>query len=352
MSSPSSNPSTPIAPPKQRSLVGLVVKGVIALAISILTLWWAFHDVDLDHVAKNLGNTSIAVIALYVVAMVVMHLARVVRFGLLVAPLGTASRRTIFSAVSVGLPASFFLPLRLGELVRPVMLSRAGTPFAGVMAAVVVERIADGLFNVGMFFVLLSTLPSHTIAGEVRGLSQLALVGFGGGLIFLVAAYFFRQPVLSLLRKVVSPISANLAEKLVHLTETFVDGLAALGSGRRLFSFLFLTAFFWLLNGAATWMLAASYVEGLDFMAGFFSIACTVFAVMIPAGPAFAGTMEAGFRLGLTPYGVAAGEAAVVAIAAHALHLFLMASFAGAGFLAAEPADRSSATGAGSAADD
>lgn len=327
--------STEGAPPK-RSFVGLAIKGVVALAISVVTLWWAFHDVDLDHVGKNLGNTSVGVIVLYVVMMVILHLARVVRFGLLVSPLGTASRRSIFSAVSVGLPASFFLPLRLGELVRPVMLSRAGTPFAGAMAAVVVERIADGLFNVGMFFILLTTLPEEAIASEIRGLSKLALVGFGGGLIFLVAAYFARQPVLALLRKVLSPISTGLADKVVKLTETFVDGLAALGSAPRLFSFLFLTAFFWLLNGATTWMLAASYVEGLDFMAGFFAIACTVFAVMIPAGPAFAGTMEAGFRIGLTPYGVDAAEAAVVAIAAHALHLVLMAAFAGAGLLAAE----------------
>jgi uncharacterized membrane protein YbhN (UPF0104 family) len=210
------------------------------------------------------------------------------------------------------------------------------------MAAVAVERIADGLFNVGLFFMLLSTLPSEAIPTEVRHLSRVALVGFGGGLIFLIAAYFARGPVLAILRKLVSPLSEKLADKLIYLTNTFIDGLAALGSTSRFLGFIFLTAFFWLANGVTTWMLASSYTGDLPLAAGSFAICATVFAVMIPAGPAFAGTMEAGFRLGLTPYGVTASEAAVVAIAAHAIHLVLMAGFAGAGMLASDAQSRSS----------
>jgi glycosyltransferase 2 family protein len=319
-----------------KSRATLAIKGAIAVIVSALTGWWAFHDVDLAHVGRNLGNTTAPVLALYVLAQVVMHLSRVVRFGLLVQPLGRVTPRAIFAAVSVGLPASFFLPLRLGELVRPVMLTRSGVPFAGAFAAVAVERIADGLFNVGLFFLLLGTLPSDAIPAEARQMSWVALVGFGGGLIFLIAAYFARAPVLALLDKLVSPLSPTLAQKLIRLTTTFVDGLAALGSRARFFGFLFLTAFFWLLNGAATWLLANSYAGELPFSSGSFVICATVFAVMVPAGPAFVGTMELGFRLGLTPYGVGASEAAVIAVAAHAIHLVLMALFAGAGFLAAE----------------
>jgi uncharacterized protein (TIRG00374 family) len=319
-----------------KSRASLAIKSAAAIVISALTLWWAFHDVDLAHVAANLGNTTFSVLALYVLANCVMHLARVVRFGLLVKPLGKVSNRAIFAAVSVGLPASFFLPLRLGELVRPAMLARNGVPFAGSIAAVAVERIADGLFNVGLFFLILSTLPSDSIPGEVQSLSRIALVIFGGGLIFLIAAAFARAPVLAFLRRMFSPISPKLADKVVYLTSTFIDGLAALGSTSRLFGFIFLTAFFWLFNGVMTWVLATSYAGDLPLSSGWFTICATVFAVMIPAGPAFAGTMEAGYRLGLTPYGVSSSEAAVIAIAAHAIHLVLMAGFAGAGMLAAE----------------
>jgi uncharacterized membrane protein YbhN (UPF0104 family) len=323
---------------ERRSTVALIVKAIVAIGVSVVTLGWAFHDVDLGHVKANLGNTTAGALALYAGAHCVLHLSRVVRFALLI-PKGVGPR-SIFAAVSVGLPAAFFLPLRLGELVRPAMLSRVGVPFAGAMAAVAVERIADGLFNVGLFFLLLGTLPADAIPGEVRALSQLALGGFGGGLLFLVAAYFARQPVLGLLEKIVSPISKALATKLVHLTSTFLDGLTAVGTAPRFLAFLGLTAFFWLSNGVATWILASSYVGTLPLAAGSFAICTTVFAVMIPAGPAFAGTLEAGFRLGLTPYGVASSETAVIALASHAVHLVMMAAFAGAGLLAAEPGQR------------
>ena len=319
-----------------------MIKGVIALIVSAVTLWWAFHDVDLGHVKDNLGNTSIGVLVIYILVQISMHLVRVVRFGLLVAPLGPVTNRGIFSAVCVGIPASFFLPLRLGELVRPAMLARSGISFAGGMAAVAAERIADGVFNVGLFFVLVSTLPSDAIPDDARKLSYIALAGFGGGLIFLVAAYFAEARVARLLRIILTPISEGLAEKIIGITHNFISGLSALGSLPRFLLFLFLTALFWLTNGAITWYLAESYVDGLAFWAGPFAISATVFAVMIPAGPAFAGTMEAGFRLGLTPYGVTAGSAAVVAICAHAIHLLLMGAFAGAGLLAAE--DRAKAS--------
>ena len=42
----------------------------------------------------------------------------------------------LFSAASVGIPAAMFLPLRLGELVRPAMIARAGVPFPGAQAEV------------------------------------------------------------------------------------------------------------------------------------------------------------------------------------------------------------------------
>src|SRR5687768_7535043 len=243
-----------------RSRAGFAIKGAIAIIISAITLWWAFHDVDLEHVGANLGNTTLPVLLMYVAANVVMHLSRVLRFGFLVKSIGKVSNRSIFAAVSVGIPALFFLLLRLGELVRSAMLSRSGVSFVGAMAAVAVERIADGLFNVGLFFILLSTLPSDVVPIELQHLSRLALVGFGGGLIFLIAAYFARGPVLSLLRRLVSPISPKLADKLIYLTNTFIDGLAALGSTWRFIGFILLTAFFWLFNGVTTWLLASSYV--------------------------------------------------------------------------------------------
>ncbi|MEO1227843.1 MAG: hypothetical protein AAFZ18_02985, partial [Myxococcota bacterium] len=68
-----------------------------------------------------------------------------------------------------------------------------------------------------------------------------------------------------------------------------------------------------------------------------FTVAVLVFAVMIPAGPAFAGTFELGFKLGLGAFGLGASSVIVVAVVAHVVQLITMVVILGAGLMAAEP---------------
>ncbi|MEO1335379.1 MAG: lysylphosphatidylglycerol synthase transmembrane domain-containing protein, partial [Myxococcota bacterium] len=229
-------------------------------------------------------------------------------------------------------------PLRLGEFVRPVMISRSGVPFAGAMASVVVERVADGVFNLGLFFFLLKNLPENApVPADLRFYATIALVLFGGGLITLVLITLMQRPAFALIRRFVRPLAPGLVDRVLNLLDAFVEGLRALKSAGRLASFFVLTAAFWLINGFATWMLALTYIPDLPILAGPFCTSVVVFAIMIPAGPAFAGTLEAGFKFGLAPYGVAAEPAGALALANHAIQLVMMAVLAGVGFMAAEP---------------
>ena len=317
---------------------GLLIKGALALLISVVAFWWALHDADFDVVAERLSNSSPAILLLFVVSQLLNHVLRTWRWALLIAPLGQASPRAIFAASSLGYPATFFLPLRLGEFVRPVMISRSGVPFAGGMASVVVERVTDGLFNLGLFFVLFSAMPADApIPDALRNYSLMALALFGGGLIVLILITLMRRPAFAVIKAILTPFAPGLASRVLGLLGAFIDGLGVLRTPGRIGLFFILTAAFWLINGFATWMLAATYVPELPLWAGPFVVGVMVFAVMIPAGPAFAGTLEAGVKFGLAPYGIAAGPAGAVALALHALQLVVMALLAGIGFLAAEP---------------
>jgi hypothetical protein len=220
-------------------------------------------------------------------------------------------------------------------------MSRAGVPLPGAVASVVVERVADGLANVGLFFVLLNVLPdSALVPSELKRLAFLPLAGFGGGLVFFAAAYVARARALSVMEKVLSRISSSFAARSVSLMATFLDGLVALGTPQRIIAFLLLTAFYWGMNGYATYLLATSYGVEIPLIAGPFDMTCVVFAVTVPAAPGFAGTLEAGFRAGMAPFRVSASDAALVALVAHALQLSLLALFGFIGLQVAEPAQR------------
>lgn len=318
-------------------LVSWLVKGTIALAASIGALWWAVHGVDLSEVLEKLKGTSFVLLGVFLVGQLVLHGLRAARWGLLVRPLGPVSHRAVFAAASVGFPATFFLPFRLGEFVRPVMISRSGVPFASAMASVVVERVADGVVNLGLFFLFLSMLPeSAPVPDDLRTFSLGALVLFGGALVFLIVACVAKGPALRIVERVLAPISSSFATKVLGLLETFIEGVMVLRTPGRIVSFVGLSLVFWVANGLLTWMVAQSYVDGLAVLAGPFTMSVVVFAIMIPAAPGFAGTLEAGFKLGLAPFSVLADDAFVIALAFHAVQLVQMALLAGVGFMTAE----------------
>jgi uncharacterized membrane protein YbhN (UPF0104 family) len=156
---------------------------------------------------------------------------------------------------------------------------------------------------------------------------------------FLVFAYFARPLAVGLVKRVLAPLP-KIGERVLHLLETFLDGLGTLASPTRVLSFLLLTGVYWWLNAFAIAMISRSYGIPIGNFAGAYVVAVTVFAVMLPAGPAFAGTLEAGMRFGLEPFGIAPANIAVVALCVHAIQLAAQAGFAGLGLLAADPIQR------------
>jgi glycosyltransferase 2 family protein len=330
---------------RKSSALGYAIKALIAIAVSVLALAWSFHDVDLDRLLTDLGDTAPSKILLYALGQIVCHGIRIARWRLLLLPLwpkqgGSAWRETA-AAASLGFPASFFLPFRLGELVRPVVIARAGVPFAGAMASVVVERLVDGLTNLGLFFLFLGLLPpSSPLPDELQRGARVAAIAFGGGVLVLGLAVAFRGVALAIVGRLLRPISPRVAERISGLMGTFIDGILALKSPARILGFLALTLSYWSLNGLSTWWLATSYSPGLPVLAGPFAITVVVFAITIPAGPAFAGTLEAGFKAGLGAFGVPATTAVVIAVAVHATTIVLLAGFAGAAFLLMNPSER------------
>ena len=174
----------------------------------------------------------------------------------------------------------------------------------------------------------------------LRWMVRIAAFVFVGGLFFLVAAALARGPVLGLTKTILSKISVTLAERIVGLITTFLDGLAALGSAWRALLYVGLTIAYWVGNGLLTWMLAVSYEPSLPVVSGLFTISVLVFLVMIPAGPAFAGTFEAGFKLGFGAFGLDQATVIVIAVVAHVAQLLMMGILVGAGFMSLEAKQR------------
>ena len=256
------------------------------------------------------------------------------------------SPKAIVAAANLGIGLTFMLPLRLGEFIRPTLIQRAGLSFGSAVASVVVERIADGLCAVGMFFLFFSFLPETApIPDTLTQLSLGALLVFGSGLLFLIAAGLSRRLVLGATTNILERVSPALAEKVVHLISTFLDGVAILGSPLRASLYLLLTVLYWGGSGVLIWLLARSYSPDIPLVSGLFTMAVLVFAVMIPAGPAFAGTFEVGFKLGFGAFGLDSDAVVVTAVVAHVAQVLSICILIATGVALAEPRQRIWSTG-------
>lgn len=323
----------------QISTLQILIKVAIAVGVSVVALWWACQEISLDRAVKYLQSSSSFAVLTFLIGNVILHIFRVLRWALYISPLNPQlSLRAIISAANLGIGSTFLLPLRLGEFVRPALIQRAGLPLGNAVASIVVERIADGMCSVGMFFLFLSFVPSSApISDELRSLSGMATIFFLACLILLVVSVLAKELVLTTVGHILSVISTTFSDKVVHLAATFLDSLLVLRSPWRSVPYLLLTCLYWGGSGILIWLLASSYQSDLPIVSGLFTISILVFAVMIPAGPAFAGTYEIGFQFGFRAFGLDPDLTIVIAIVAHIVQIFAVIFFIATGFLLAEP---------------
>ena len=254
-------------------------------------------------------------VPVYLLTLVGVHWFRAARWRFLLRPVGRVSLRDVVSTSFAGFAAILFLPLRMGEVVRPYLVSKRGTvrgwEAAGTVAA---ERVIDGLCLTAVLFVglgtttALSPLPDHV--GElnvpvsaVPRAAHVALAVFAACFVLMALLYGWRSRALRLVRSTIGLVSPRLAESTVTVLERVADGLRFLPRARDLAPFLLETACYWGLNAAGLWLLA----QGCGLPAIGFGEACVVMGcigigILVPAGPGYFGTFQISAYLALAMY--------------------------------------------------
>jgi uncharacterized protein (TIRG00374 family) len=268
----------------------------------------------------------------YLLILLLVHLVKTVRWGLLLKPLGQISFRRLNTASAVGFMLTVLLPMRLGELARPLVVSRptADSPVplrrGEALATVVIERIIDSLAMGVLGVVALHILATGGNAARYAWqAAMLVTVGFSALCLALVFAYFMRARAVALIRTVFNVVSPRLGERLARLVDGFILGLR-LGSSSRVVGFLLLTALYWSLHIVGFWMLAHAFGLELTPLMACTVLACQVVGIMIPAGPGMVGTSQFFTQLGVSIFiaGALGGSEVGVRTAAYANTIWLL----------------------------
>jgi glycosyltransferase 2 family protein len=136
------------------------------LALGLVLVWFLFKDTDWNELWQAVAEAKWSWLLLSQVPLWVSFFTRAQRWSYIVRATGPARFRHLFSATQIGFLVNFVLPARMGELVRPLVLSRlTGRPFTQSLAMTALDRVAD---LVGLLAVMIVATLSFRPTGDIH----------------------------------------------------------------------------------------------------------------------------------------------------------------------------------------
>lgn len=306
---------------------------VVIAALSIALLAWFLRGINFRDLGHALANAHFGLIGAAVLVTLQTYTFRAWRWQALLAPIGGASFRNSFRITVIGFTASNLLPGRLGEVLRPYLVSKAEpVSAAAALATVLIERLLDLATVMLLFgvFLMTSTIevgPDVKWAGLVTSVvAAVALAGlvFGAG-----------RP--DALRRIADVVAAWLPARLADVARRFahmlVDGLAVMRRPRQLVVAVFMSLCLWLSIAAGIWLSSRALDLTMPFPATFLIVMYLVVGVAVPV-PAGVGSFHFMYQLAATTVlGASREQASAAAIVLHAVS-FVPISLLGLAFMA------------------
>ncbi|MFN7979370.1 MAG: lysylphosphatidylglycerol synthase transmembrane domain-containing protein [Vicinamibacterales bacterium] len=314
-----------------------------ALVVLMLVLVGVFlRNANLAEVWHVVRTAHPGLLAAGVACLFGTYVLRAVRWRVMLAPLGAVSLGYAFRATVIGFAASFVLPARAGEFIKPWLVARReGLDPTATFATVVIERMLDlvavllllGLFLVAFDPGLAALDPTLFAAVRGGGLAAAAAAVAGMGVLMACAS----RP--DLLNRIVAACTGWLPEKprtLVRsLAAGFAGGLAVVKDPARLGLAFAWSVPLWLLIAAQIWVVSRALGVMMPAAGSLLIMALLVVGVAVPTPGAVGGFHEA-YRIGATAFFGADNDHAVgAAIVLHAVG-FVPTLIAGAWLMARE----------------
>lgn len=307
------------APPKSNGRrIAVLLSGLLSLVI-LLVLGMRL---DWSVLLAELGRLHWAFLPLLASITLATFWVRALRWRHLLPDGSGISRIRLFEATLVGFTATFILPLRVGEVIRPWVLSRwQPVRFSAGLASVVIERAFDALtllILLGLALAKLESVPPLVAAGA-KVVAVLAVVI----LLIMIAAYLGASRLIRLGEWMILAILGkrypNLARRLVAMVEDFLAGLRGISSLKELMWSVFWSAVLWalfvLLYQVGLWSFG---VEATPWV-GVTVCVMIALAVAAPGAPGFVGTFQLGCVVALALFGYPEEFGVAYSIVLHAL---------------------------------
>lgn len=318
------------------------VRTSLILLLTVGLLAFFLRNADLAGVWGEVRRADMRLVLAATLVTLATYLLRSWRWVYLVRPIGPARYWVAFRATVIGFAASFLLPARAGEIIRPYLLARReGLSATAAFATIIVERLLDLVTVLLLFSAFLLFFDPGLAAADPRTFAAVR-VGAGGAAAAAVAGLV----VLGLLAghperlgraagRLERWLPARLAAAVERLVSRFAEGMAVLRRPVELARALALSVPLWISLAAGIWLTAKAFHITFPFTGSFLVMSFLVVGVAVPT-PGAIGGFHAAFRIAVTTFYGASEEAAVGgAIVLHAVS-FVPVTIMGIAFMAHE----------------
>lgn len=286
----------------------------LGFIISAFFLFLAFREINYAELWQTLQSVRLWWLIPGLVIYAGSMLTRAWRWGALLNPIKKIYTVTLLPTILIGYMGNNVFPLRMGEVLRAVVLKRREKiAISATLATIVVERIFDAVVVVG--FVLLNLgqltqLPGTGALSQLGGLATWAILIFSVGLTLFIAVAMFPKPAMRLIHGVIQKIiPERWRESVSGIADRFLDGLMSLRSPKDALMILLTSILTWLLETGLYWCVNRSLGLGLNFGQLMLLNGIVNMVLLVPAAPGGLGTFDAAGRAMLQAYGISAEPA-------------------------------------------
>lgn len=269
---------------------------LLGILISAGLLYYVLSGLEWDVFFREIKRINLLYLPVLFLLYLLSSWIRAMRWRYLLPKQSSYSTLSLFNACVIGNVASYALPLRAGEFIRPWVLSRSKkVGFGAAFASIVTERVFDVVTMLSLLGICLSQIqdPPTLITVGAKFLSLLA------GVIILVmgVAYFRSDFILRLCEQVCSLVFAKLpvvSEKIQELAKEFILGLRAISSFRELLAVFAWSWALWLEFALVYHVMILSFGESPSLWVAQVLNVIIALAIAAPSAPGFLGTFQFG----------------------------------------------------------
>ena len=294
---------------------------LLSLGIAAAFLFLAFRSVSLDELGGALAKFDPWYLIPAVLISFLLQIFRSYRWQLELSPLEHVPLGRIWVVTSVAYMAINLLPARLGEFVRPWLMSRrSGVTFSNVVGNLVVEKTMDSLCIV--FYILVGLLTTTDLPEWVRTGATVPATAAAVLVVLVLLLWTKGEPFFD--RWVIRYLPEKFGDGLKRFVRALLDGMQILPNPRLVTGVFLVSLALWFLPILSSWIAILAFSFDVPFNAALIVFIFIGFGTALPQAPGMIGTYQYACILALGLFGVEKADALAYGIVLNGIQLITL----------------------------